>query len=152
MSLQHHHATLVEYRAAGRAHRRVRPILGALLGLFAVACINRTLGNKGLEAIPAPVDPGGVGNMIVSPSAAALGQRILRYDNRGPASERAAMRKGAERTMSAACASDYRSLAEGPAAFSGVVTPQLDEATHDASEYWYVQYVCVRDDHPTGGR
>ena len=151
MSLQHHHATLVEYGGSSRARSLVRPMAGALLGLFAAACIGRTLGNEGLEAIPSPADVGGVGNMIVSPAAAALGQRILRFDNRGTSAERAAQRKTANRTMATACESDFRSGAEGPAAVGGVVTPRPDESTHDASEFWYVQFVCVRDERATSG-
>jgi hypothetical protein len=149
MSLQHHHVRHVANGVLDRARSRVRPVAGALLGLLAAACIGRTLGNSGLEAIPAPADAGGVGNMVVSPAAAALGQRILRFDNRGTPAERAAQRKTANRTMSAACESDYRSGAEGPAAIAGVVTPRPDESSHDASEFWYVQFVCVRDDHTT---
>jgi hypothetical protein len=128
-----------------RASSRFRPLAAALVAVLAVGCIGRTLGNQGLEAIPAPVDPGSVGNMIVSPSAAALGERILRFDNRGTTKERAVRRKGAEQSMAAACASPYRSGAEGPTAVNGVVTAAPDETTHDASEFWYVQFVCVRD-------
>lgn len=145
--------TPVNHGAFTGATSRVRPFAGALVGLLAIACVGRTLGNDGLEAIPAPMDAGSVGNMVVSPAAAALGQRILRFDNRGTVKVRAAQRKGAERTMAAACDSHYRSGAEGPAAINGVVTPRPDEATHDASEFWYVQYVCVRAEHdtPSGG-
>lgn len=146
---------LIKYAPARRAAAwtRLLPglLLGLLLALLAIGCVGRTLGNEGLEAIPAPADIGAVGNMVVSPSAAAVGQRILRFDNRGTTSDRADKRKAAEKTMAAACASDYRSGAEGPAAVEGVVTPRPDETTHDASQFWYVQFVCVRDEHATRG-
>ncbi len=152
MSLPNHAAPIAQVSPA-RTSLRLRSLAAALAGLLAVGCIGRTLGNQGLEAIPAPADVGGVGNMIVSPSAAALGERILRFDNRGTTKARAARRKGAEATMAAVCASPYRSGAEGPAAINGVVTAAPDEATHDASEFWYVQFVCVRDQRntPAGG-
>lgn len=139
--------------APARASLRVRPLAAALVGLLALGCIGRTLGNEGLEAIPAPADPGSVGNMVVTPDAAALGQRILRFDNRGSVRVRAERRRVANQTMAAACASPYRSGAEGPAAINGVVTAAPDETSHAASEFWYVQFVCVRDQHdaPAGG-
>jgi hypothetical protein len=123
----------------------------ALLALLAViattGCVPRTLVNDGVEA-PAAIaalDP-----MIVSPEARLAGQRIMRFDNMGAGSDRAARRRDADRRMSEACAGDYRTGSEGSSAVSGVVTAWPHEAgPAGATEFWYIQYVCLPGDSPT---
>jgi hypothetical protein len=129
--------------------RRFLPALAVLAALPAGGCVSRTLDNHGLEAVSAPGDTAVVGNMVLSPGALALGQRIIRFDNTGRASERAARRKDADLRMSVACAGDYRTGAEGPAASEGVVGARIDGASRAQSPYWYIQYVCVGDEPAT---
>ncbi|HVE78176.1 MAG TPA: hypothetical protein VNA89_04925 [Gemmatimonadaceae bacterium] len=118
----------------------------AVLGVSTTgACVSRTLDNQGLEPIASPLDSAAVGNMVVSPEARALGQRIVQFDNTGTAAERAARRKDADLRMTAACAGDYRTGAEGPAAANGVVGAGADGASRQQSPFWYIQFVCVRD-------
>lgn len=126
--------------------RRLAPALAALAISAASGCVSRTLDNHGLEAIPAPADTAAVGTMVVSADARALGQRIIQFDNTGTATDRAARRKNADLRMTAACAGDYRTGAEGPAASGGVVGPRVDGAGHRQSPFWYIQFVCVRDE------
>jgi hypothetical protein len=122
----------------------------ALLALIATTgCAPRTLVNQGREAIPAAVaalDP-----MIMSPEARLAGQRIIRFDNMGAGSDRAARRRDADRTMSETCAGgDYRTGSEGSSAVQGVVTAWPRAAGPAvATEFWYIQYVCVLGESPT---
>ncbi|MFL5577447.1 MAG: hypothetical protein ACJ79S_15920 [Gemmatimonadaceae bacterium] len=128
---------------------RLVPTLGVLAVLTTSGCVTKTLENGGLEAIPAPSDTTAVGAMAVSPEARALGHRIVRFANTGTAADRAVRRKDAGRRMSAACAANYRTGAEGPAAVGGVVTPRLDGTKDQSSRFWYIQFVCVRDEPAT---
>lgn len=125
----------------------------ALVGgsLASDGCVSRTLGNQGLEGVPAAHDTLAVGAMIVTPSNLALGQRILRFDNSGVPAERVARRKEAENRMAATCAGDYEVGAEGAAAVDGVVTRQAGGAEKEASPFWYIQFTCVRDARGTSG-
>ena len=123
----------------------------ALLTILAVVattgCVPRTLVNDSRESIPAPaaLDP-----MIVSPEARLAGQRIVRFDNMGAGSDRAARRRDASRQMSEVCAGDYRTGSEGSSAVSGVVTAWPRAAgPAGATEFWYIQYVCLPTESPT---
>ena len=113
--------------------------------LAAAGCLTRTVENEGLVAIAAESDSTAFGEMLVSPEARARGQRISRYVNSGTPEERAALRKRADRAMSAACAGSHRTGNEGPAAVDGLVTPRLEGSETGPSPYWYVQFTCVRD-------
>lgn len=129
-------------RLAGRVFTVVL-LIGS--SLAADACVSRTLGNRGLERVPATADSAAIGALIVSPGNLTLGQRILRFDNSGSSEQRAALRKEADRRMSATCAGDYQVGAEGSEAVDGVVTPQPRGEASAPSPFWYVQFTCVRD-------
>lgn len=118
---------------------------GTLAVLTAAGCLTRTVENEGLVAIAAESDSTAFGEMRVSPEARARGQRISRFVNSGTPEERAALRKAADRAMSAACAGSHRAGAEGPAAVDGLVTPRPEGTATGPSPYWYVQFTCVRD-------
>lgn len=113
--------------------------------MVAAGCLTRTVENEGLVAIPAETDTTAFGAMLVSPEARARGQRISRFVNSGTPEERAALRKAADRAMSAACAGSHRTGAEGPDAVDGLVTPRRDGSDTGPSPFWYVQFTCVRD-------
>ena len=119
--------------------------IGIVSVLTVAGCLTRTVDNEGLVAIPAPSDTTAFGTMHVSPEARAQGQRISRYVNNGSPEERAALRKSADRAMSAACSGSYRPGAEGPEAVAGLVTPRAAGTVDGPSPYWYVQFTCVRD-------
>lgn len=125
--------------------RRFVPILVALSLLASSGCVTRTLDNNGLTAIPAPSDSTASGVMLVPPEARAVGWRILRFDNSGSVAAHSELRQDADRAMAAACAGDYRVTAEGPKAVDGMVTPRLAGTALEQSPFWYVQFVCVRD-------
>lgn len=118
---------------------------GTLAVLFAAGCLTRTVENEGLVAIAAESDSTAFGDMLVSPEARARGQRISRFVNSGSPDERAALRKRADRAMSAACSGSHRTGAEGPEAENGLVTPRPEGSATGPSPYWYVQFTCVRD-------
>ena len=113
--------------------------------LLTAGCLTRTMDNGGLVAVAAENDTTAFGTMLVSPEARARGQRISRYVNSGTPDERAALRKRADRAMSAACSGSYRTGAEGPEAVGGLVTPRADGTAMGPSPFWYVQFSCVRD-------
>jgi hypothetical protein len=124
---------------------RLAPTFGMLALLTLCACVTRTLDNRGLDAIPAPADTSAVGVMIVLPEDRALGSRIIRFDNTGGEAEHATRRAQADSAMALTCDGNYRSTAEGPAAVKGVVTSRVAGTAIRASEFWYIQYVCVQD-------
>lgn len=132
--------------------RRFVPLLGALSLLATSGCVTRTLENNGLMAIPAPSDSTASGVMLVPPEARAAGWRILRFDNGGTVAEHSELRQDADRAMAAACAGDFRVTAEGPTAVNGMVTPRLAGTALEQSPFWYVQFVCVRDQDSPGTR
>lgn len=139
---QHLHYPASARRIAARVLAAGALAAGALA---AGACVSRTLGNQGLERVPATADSAAIGALIVSPSNLALGERILRFDNSGTTEQRATLRKEADRRMSAACAGDYEVGAEGSEAVEGVVTAQPRNAASGPSPFWYIQFTCVRD-------
>ena len=118
---------------------------GTIAVLATAGCLTRTIENEGLVAVAAESDTTAFGEMLVSPEARAQGQRISRYVNTGTPDERAALRKRADRAMSAACNGSHRTGAEGPAAVDGLVTPRAEGTETGPSPYWYVQFTCVRD-------
>ena len=113
--------------------------------LATAGCLTRTIDNEGLVAVAAESDTSAFGAMLVSPEARARGERISRYVNSGTPDERAALRKRADRAMSAACAGSHRTGAEGPEALNGLVTPRAEGTDAGPSPWWYVQFTCVRD-------
>jgi hypothetical protein len=129
-----------------RAVARRRSLIAAACALAACAgggCVTRSLVNGGLEAVPGPL---ATTDMTVSPAARAAGQRILRFDNQGAQDIRDARRKDADRRMSDACAGNYVVGAEGPRAKNGVVSLRSDPTKPwGQTEFWYIQYICVRD-------
>lgn len=121
----------------------------AVLLLLALAgCVSRSVGNGGMSVTAAPSDTTAVGEMVVTPEARALGQRILRFGNRGTGDDHAARRRGADLTMARACEGTFVTAAEGPTARGGVVTAARAGTGTQPSEYWYVQFRCV---HQTTG-
>lgn len=124
---------------------RLFALCGTVAVLTAAGCLTRTVENEGLVAVAAAADSTAFGSMVVSPEARARGQRISRFVNSGTPEERAALRKAADRAMSAACAGSHRTGAEGPEAVDGLVTPRPEGVATGPSPYWYVQFTCVRD-------
>lgn len=118
---------------------------GTIAVLTAAGCLTRTVDNEGLVAVAAESDTTAFGEMLVSPEARARGQRISRFVNSGTLDERAALRKRADRAMSAACSGSHRTGAEGPDAVDGLVTPRPEGTATGPSPFWYVQFTCVRD-------
>jgi hypothetical protein len=142
--------------SAGELHRRHRVTIvlaiAAIALLTVFGCVTRTMANEGLEVSVAAADSTAAGEMIVSPAARALGQRIIRFGNRGTPAEHVARREGAGRAMATTCAGAYLAGSEGPTATDGVVTPHARGAELEPSDYWYMQFRCVQDTPSPAGR
>jgi hypothetical protein len=132
-----------------RALARRRSLVAVACALAACAsagCVQRSLVNGGLEPVPAPMAVTDITNMNVSPAGQAAGQRILRFDNQGEQSTRDARRKDADHLMAGTCAGNYVVGAEGPQAKNGMVSLRSDPTEPwGQTEYWYIQYICLRD-------
>ena len=141
------HSTTISARPSPLSTRgpRLFAACGTIAVLTAAGCLTRTVDNEGLVTVAAESDSTAFGAMLVSPEARARGQRISRFVNSGSPDERAALRKRADRAMSAACAGSHRTGAEGPEAADGLVTPRGAGTATGPSPYWYVQFTCVRD-------
>lgn len=70
---------------------------------------------------------------------------VVKYNNGGLASIRQSRRNDAYRQMHEACGGPYRIDAEGPRVEGGVVVPAGDAVVVSDTEYWYIQFSCVRD-------
>lgn len=118
----------------------------ALVACASAGCVSRSPVNEGLDPVPARSAVTDIAAMDVSPAGRAAGQRILRFDNQGDQTVRDARRRDADRRMADSCAGNYVVGAEGPQAQNGMVSLRSDPTKPwGQTEYWYIQYICLRD-------
>lgn len=87
--------------------------------------------------------PGG-GATAFAPVNEAQRPGMVSYMNQGIDSVIRARREDADQKMHGACGGDYRIDAEGPQQSGGVVAPVGNSAVFVPSQYWFIQFSCVR--------
>jgi hypothetical protein len=70
---------------------------------------------------------------------------VIKYLNEGIRPVRQKRREDAYKQMFTACDGKYRIDAEGPRTEGGVVVPVAGTAVISDSQYWYIQFSCLRD-------
>ena len=88
--------------------------------------------------------PGGVTDDPNAPINEAARPGVVRYLNEGASFIRERRRADAYRMMRESCGGDYRIDSEGAQLRDGVVIAEEDMAFTFQSEYWYIQFSCVR--------
>lgn len=95
----------------------------------------------------------GSATMVTSPGGSSSpygpvnqGRRpgLIKYLNQGASSVIESRRSDAYEQMNRACGGRYRIDAEGPRSEGGVVIVSGNTATAMDSQYWYIQFSCVR--------
>jgi hypothetical protein len=89
--------------------------------------------------------PGSTNSSIYAPVNEASRGGVVRYLNDGAGFVKKKRRESAYKQMHDACGGAYRIDAEGAQVRDGVVMAiDPDMAVALASEYWYIQFSCVR--------
>jgi hypothetical protein len=70
---------------------------------------------------------------------------VIKYLNQGASVVKRKRREDAYKQMFDACRGKYRIDAEGPRTEGGVVIPVGGVAAIEDSQYWYIQFSCIRD-------
>jgi hypothetical protein len=106
------------------------------VSLLSSACFAKMVSTPGSTAHPsryAPVNEASRGG-------------VIKYLNGDVSIFRRKRRENAYKQMSNACGGAYRIDAEGPRSEGGFVISSGDAADFSESEYWYIQFSCVRED------
>lgn len=114
----------------GRWHM---PILA--LALATLACSAKMVSTPGTGSAPSPY----------APVNEATRGGVIKYLNAGVSSIRQKRRDDAYKQMFDACAGRYRIDAEGPRTEGAMVVPAGNGAAVIDSQYWYIQFSCIRD-------
>lgn len=88
--------------------------------------------------------PGNTAPTKYAPVNEASRDGVIKYLNQGLGSIREKRREDAYKQMSQSCGGAYRIDAEGPRAEGGYVTPVGNSAAYSDSQYWYIQFSCVK--------
>lgn len=88
--------------------------------------------------------PGGIANSPNAPVNESARPGTIRYLNDGASFVREGRRERAYQIMREACGGDYRIDGEGPQLRDGIVIVEEDVAVALSSEYWYIQFSCIR--------
>lgn len=91
------------------------------------------------------------GSLVSDPNAPvneATRPGVIRYLNEGIGAVREKRRADAYAQMRKACAGPYRIDAEGPRMEGAVVVHDGDTSAILESQYWYIQFSCVRTPTP----
>lgn len=92
--------------------------------------------------------PGSISASQYAPVNEGARSGVIKYLNQGAESIVKKRRADAYRQMYEACGGTYRIDAEGPRAEGGAAVPIGEAAVIATTEYWYIQFSCVKEASP----
>lgn len=119
---------------------RSTQVVAVALVTAIVGCSAKMVSAPGMSSAPSPYAPVNEANR----------GGVIKYRNEGVAAIRQKRREDAYKQMFTACNGKYKIDAEGPREEGGVVVPVGNVAMVEATQYWYIQFSCVRDSADVG--